>query len=56
MWRITWIEKPGGLQSLGFKELDTTVRLSTAQHTEAHKMLDTMKKLSSTVTWNHLAY
>ena len=24
-WRIPWTEKPGGLQSLGYKELDTTV-------------------------------
>ena len=23
-WRIPWIEEPGGLQSLGHKELDTT--------------------------------
>ena len=23
-WRIPWTEKPGGLQSTGHKELDTT--------------------------------
>ena len=23
-WRIPWTEKPGGLQSLGCKEMDTT--------------------------------
>ena len=23
-WRILWTEKPGGLQSVGCKELDTT--------------------------------
>ena len=23
-WRITWIEEPGGLQSMGHKELDMT--------------------------------
>ena len=23
-WRIPWTEEPGGLQSTGFKELDTT--------------------------------
>ena len=28
-WRIPWIEKPGGLQSMGFQELDTTEGLST---------------------------
>ena len=27
-----WREEPGGLQSWGLKELDTTERLSTAQH------------------------
>ena len=23
-WRISWTEEPGGLQSIGSKELDTT--------------------------------
>ena len=27
-----WTEEPGGLQSMGHKELDTTEQLSTAQH------------------------
>ena len=27
-WRIPWIEEPGGLQSMGCKELDTTERIS----------------------------
>ena len=26
-WRIPWTEEPGGLQSTGRKELDTTERL-----------------------------
>ena len=26
-WRIPWMEEPGGLQSTGCKELDTTERL-----------------------------
>ena len=26
-WRIPWTEKPGGLQSMGFKELDTIEQL-----------------------------
>ena len=30
-WRIPWTEEPGGLQSMGQKELDMTERLSTAQ-------------------------
>ena len=28
-WRIPWTEEPGGLQSRGCKESDTTERLST---------------------------
>jgi len=24
VWRIPWTEEPGGLQSIGLKELDTT--------------------------------
>ena len=28
-WRIPWIEEPGGLQSMGHKESDTTKRLSS---------------------------
>ena len=27
-WRIPWTEEPGGLQSMGRKELDTTERLT----------------------------
>ena len=26
-WKIPWMEEPGGLQSMGCKEWDTTVRL-----------------------------
>ena len=26
-WRIPWTEEPGGLQSMGFKELDVTEQL-----------------------------
>ena len=32
-WRIPWTEEPGGLQSTGHKESDTTKRLT---HTHAH--------------------
>ena len=28
-WRIPWTEEPGGLQSMGCKELDTTELLGT---------------------------
>ena len=27
-WRIPWMEEPGGLQSMGHKESDTTERLN----------------------------
>ena len=29
-WRIPWAEEPGGLQSMGVTESDTTERLSAA--------------------------
>ena len=29
-WEIPWTEEPGGLQSMGHKELDTTEQLTTA--------------------------
>ena len=29
-WRIPWTEEPGGLQSMGSKELDMTERLNLA--------------------------
>ena len=28
-WRIPWTEEPGGLQSMGLQESDTTEQLST---------------------------
>ena len=31
-WRIPWTEEPGGLQSMGRKELDTTAQLSSHMH------------------------
>ena len=30
-WRIPWTEEPGGLQSMGLQELDTTQRLKHHQ-------------------------
>ena len=27
-WRVPWTEEPGGLQSVGSKELDTTKQIS----------------------------
>ena len=31
-WRIPWTEEPGGLQSIGFKESDTTEQLNIHIH------------------------
>ena len=31
-WRIPWTEEPGGLQSMGHKELDMTAQLSSHMH------------------------
>ena len=31
-WRIPWIEEPGGLQSTGLQEWDTTERLNHHRH------------------------
>ena len=35
-WEIPWTEEPGGLWSMGHKELDTTVQLSACMHTHTH--------------------
>ena len=31
-WRISWTEEPGGLQSMGLEELDTTQQLNHHHH------------------------
>ena len=31
-WEIPWTEEPGGLQSMGLQELDTTERLNHHHH------------------------
>ena len=36
-WRIPWTEEPGGLQSMGSQESDTTERLT---HTHTIEILD----------------
>ena len=41
-WRIPWTEKPGGLQSVGWKESDTTeetVHARARAHTHTHTLL-----------------
>ena len=42
-WEIPWTEEPGGLQSMGWKELDTTeqpthVHACTHTHTHTHTL------------------
>ena len=34
-WKIPWTEEPGGLQSMGLLELDTTERLTFTFHFHA---------------------
>ena len=37
VWKISWTEKPGGLQSMGHKESATTEQLThTHTHTHTH--------------------
>ena len=40
-WEIPWTEEPGGLQSMGHKQLDTTAHKNTQQHiyVETRKMV-----------------
>ena len=40
-WRIPWTEEPGGLQSMGSQELDTTERLN---HSTYHKRYEAYKE------------
>ena len=39
-WRIQWREEPGGLQSMGSQESDTTKQLTHTQHVEYLQMPD----------------
>ena len=38
-WKIPWTEDPGGLQSIGCKELDTTEQLTLSTHIQNYKMI-----------------
>ena len=38
-WRIPWTEEPGGLQSMGLKESDTTERLTLTKVAMTHAVL-----------------
>ena len=45
VWRIPWIEEPGGLQSMGCEESDTTERLThTHTHTQSLLQEDVLHK------------
>ena len=55
-WKSPWTEELGGLQSMGYKELDTTERLST--HTHKHlEITESELKGTSAITYhNHLIF
>ena len=46
-WKIPWTEAPGGLQSRGRKESDTTERL----HFHFHALKNEMATHSSVLAW-----
>ena len=46
-WIIPWTEEPGGLQSMGRKELDTTEQLTLWTFNKKHIQPDTHWKLRS---------
>ena len=48
-WKIPWTEEPGGLQSMGFLELETTERLHFYFH--FHALQKEMATHSSVLAW-----
>ena len=46
-WGISWTEEPGGLQSMGSQELDTTQQISTQQHTQCLAQVIPQLRLSN---------
>ena len=49
-WGIPWTEEPGGLQSMGLKESDTTERISlsvenTEDYTPTFKSIDGLMRM-----------
>ena len=48
-WKIPWTEEPGGLQSMGSLESDTTERLHF--HFSLHALEKAMAPHSSTLAW-----
>ena len=47
-WRIPWTEEPGGLQSMGLKELDMTEWVCVFTHTHTHTHRVTLQYQSKT--------
>ena len=45
-WKIPWMEEPGGLQSRGRKESDTTERLHSLTHSLTQGQRDSLSFLS----------
>ena len=43
VWRIPWTEEPGGLQSMGCKESDTTEQLPMATGMQTGQELDNLE-------------
>ena len=50
-WKIPWMEEPGGLQSMGFLELETTERLQFYFHFHFHALEKEMATHSSVLAW-----
>ena len=53
-WRIPWIQKPGGLQSMGCKESDMTEWLTYIQWYKGqgdHLFHDSLKRFISQIVW-----
>ena len=42
VWRVSWTEEPGRLQSMGRKESDTDERLRAHTHPQGVGCLDTL--------------
>ena len=49
-WKIPWTEEPGGLQSMGSQESDTTKRLKHHHHTCDHRAILLSEKTTPTPT------
>ena len=48
VWRIPWAEEPGGLQSMGCKEADTTERLESTHMYNLHILTQFFKSTHKT--------